>query len=552
MEDWKPIVFGAALFSVLCLGCATEKTDEAAEEPASTTIEVEEPQVLNITLGDASLRKLTRSQYANSLTDIFGKALVVPPTGEPDAISQGLASIGAANTPYSSLGVETFESAAFAIGTQLIGEESLRTAHIPCEESPSFDKNCAESVITTLGRALWRRPLTSEEVDAMVGVSKGATETLESRHEGLTFGIAGLLQSPYFLYRMELGTEIEGSEERAFDGYELATRLSYFLWNTTPDSALLDAAEAGLLDTEEGLIAEADRLLDDPRAREGLKQFYDEYLDLDEAEKLSKDPTVFEFFSVDYGMAIAEETRLLLDYIVFDGDRDFRELMTSKTTHLNPLLAALYDLPSPAEEGFTRVNLPADGPRAGLLGHASFLAQHSHQVSTSVTRRGEAVRKILLCQSIPSPPVDVDTSIPEPSGTAPTMRDRVAEHLQNPSCAGCHMLTDPIGLGLENFDGVGRYRVLDNGALIDPSGDLDQAEFQDALELGEAIGNHPDFSDCLVKTMTRYATGRLEKNSEREAVDYLIDSFETGGFRVKSLIREIIKSPLFRKAGGTN
>ena len=198
---------------------------------------------------------------------------------------------------------------------------------------------------------------------------------------------------------------------------------------------------------------------------------------------------------------------------------------------------------------FTYVELPKSGDRAGLLGHASFLSLHAHAVSSSATLRGKAVRSILLCQHIPVAPVDVDTSIPEASGNTLTLRDRVAEHLENPSCAACHELLDPIGLGLENFDGMGRYRTLDNGAMIDPAGTLDFTDFSNARELSQAIGEHPDFTRCMVRTLGRYASGRLEVEEEEAWLDTLDDRFEHHDYRVRAWLLEIVMSPLFRSAG---
>ena len=225
--------------------------------------------------------------------------------------------------------------------------------------------------------------------------------------------------------------------------------------------------------------------------------------------------------------------------------------MTTTTTFVNPTLAAIYSIPAPSSEGFARVGLAPDGPRAGLLGHAGFLASHAHPTSTSVTLRGKAVRNILLCQEIPIPPVGVDTSIPEPSGTAPTMRDRVAEHLQDPSCTGCHLLTDPIGLALENFDSLGSHRETDNGYEIDASGDLDAVEFNDARGLGRAIAEHPAFTKCMARTMARYALGRIESPEEEDTHITTLDArFAASGYRVKALALEIVRSPMFRQSGG--
>ena len=342
--------------AVLLTACAEDDTQAVLEAPEP----VEEPVDLSgIDLGNATLKKLTREQYEHSLRDVFGKGLEVPPTSEPDTAAGGLFAVGASTTPFSGVGVESFENAAFAIAKQVVEVSEIRETHYPCDEADTLDTTCVEEALRTLGGALWRRPLTDEELSQAMGIAQEAGEALESSDEGFSFALATLLQSPNFLYRVELGTEGEG-ERRAYTGYEMASRLSYFLWNSTPDDELLAAAAEGELDTEDGLRDWATRMLDDPRTREGFKRFYDEYLELEEAEHVSKDPTVFAFFSGDYGPSAAEETRLLLDYLIFDGERDFREFLTTRTTHINPLLAALYDVPAPSP----RASLASTCPKA--------------------------------------------------------------------------------------------------------------------------------------------------------------------------------------------
>ena len=498
----------------------------------------------SVTPGEPAIRKLTRDQFVSSIHDVFNADIAVPPTAEPDFIAGGLASVGASTTPYSPRGVESFEQAAYAVANLVLTTPEIRVRIMVCEPIAIVDSSCAQQIIEPIARVAWRRNLTEDELARLVGVVNSAAQTLSSFNAGLEFGLAAILQSPFFLYRFELG------QSGRFTDYELASRLAYFLWNSTPDIELLDAAEAGQLSTDEGLRASAARLLSDPRARTGMRRFFIEYLHLEELLSLSKDPSVFAFYTTDLGESALEETLSLLDYLVFERDADYRALLTTTTTFVNPTLAALYDIPAPSSEGFARVNLPPSGPRAGLLGHAGFLSAHSHPVSTSVTLRGKAVRNILLCQEIPIPPVEVDTSIPEPSGTAPTMRERVAEHLESESCAACHLMTDPIGLGLENFDGVGRYRLLDNGHMIDPTGDLDGTDFLNARELGAAVASHPDYLRCLVRTMTRYATGRVETKKELEThITTLTNRFISQGSQVQGLALDIVLSPMFRRAG---
>ena len=204
---------------------------------------------------------------------------------------------------------------------------------------------------------------------------------------------------------------------------------------------------------------------------------------------------------------------------------------------------------APAREGFAPTTLDDAGGRRGLLGQTSFLALNSHPVSTSATLRGQFVREVLLCQYIAPPPSDVDTSIPEPSASARTLRERVAVHLEDDFCASCHQLTDPIGLGLEQFDGLGHFRTREEGAEIDPSGELDGQAFSDAWELSDRVANHPSLTSCFTRTVMGFASGHSVTDGEEEAVDYLNEGFQYMDYSVQFLIRDLIMSSAFRLAG---
>lgn len=505
-------------------------TDYAPLEPAS-----------------APLRRLTKSQYHNILHDLFGDEVSIPALDEPDTLSEGLVAIGSGKTTFSSRAVNSLEKAALGMALQVIESEDLREAFVPCTPTSTVDATCAKAALAPIARHVWRRSATDEELDGMAQLAGEAAEILGDFHAGLRFGIAQVLQSPHFIFRAEVGEIRDG--QRVFTGVELASRLSLFLWNTGPDAELLEAAESGALSTQDGLLEQAQRLLESPRARIGLRTFFIEYLQLQKLHALRKDPTIFEHFDTQLGADALEETLLTLEDRVFDNPGDFRDIMTSRTTFVSPHLAAVYGLPSPAQEGFERIQLPEDGERRGLLGQVSFLGLHAHEVSTSATRRGLAVRWVLLCQPMPQPPVDVDTSIPEPSEGLVTLRDRVQEHMENESCAACHRLLDPIGLGLENFDGIGRWRDLENDAVIDPSGDLDGVDFAGPSELAEAIRDHPAFVPCVVQKLTSYARGRSQGADDQASLDDLYKRFASSGHDFRSLVLDVIVSPLFRQVG---
>ncbi|MCP4870047.1 MAG: DUF1592 domain-containing protein [Proteobacteria bacterium] len=507
------------------------------------------PPAPEIEPGEPTLRRLTEAQYVNSAHDLLGEDVFVPTGMEPDTRITGLLALGAGQTALSPRGVENFEAAAYALAEQAM-EPGRAEALLPCSPSGTVDAACAEQFIEEFGRRAWRRPLTADEVGPLVDVATNAADVLESFEDGLEFAIASLLMAPHFLYRTELGeADPEGRWDRRFSGYEVASRLSFTLWNTTPDDELLDAAEAGDLDDDALLLAQVERLMADPRARAGLSAWISDMLHLADLDDLEKDPSTFVYVTDTLGQAARTETLMGFEALAFDDEGDLRELATSRRTFVDRELAALYDLSAPAREGFGEYVHPDESLRIGLLGQASFLALNSHPVSTSPTLRGKFLQEVLLCRTLPGPPADVDTSIPEPTEDAPTLRDRVLRHLEDPACAGCHEVMDPMGLGLENFDGIGRFRTHDEGALIDASGDLDGVDFDGPLSLAQAIHDNDDFAPCLVKTFVRYSGGRREVFGELEGLDWLSGEFAFRKHRLGPLVENLTLSPLFRQAG---
>lgn len=485
------------------------------------------------------LRRLTDAQYRNAIRDLFGPGLVLPSQLEPDVAIGGLLALGASETTVSPYGVEQYEAAATTIAEQVLADP----AFVPCTPAGTRDDGCARQVLEPLGRRVWRRPLEPGELDALVGLSGVAAETLGGFHDGLQYGLTALLQSPWFLYRVELG---DGSG--AYTDFEMASRLAFFLWDTVPDDELLDAAEAGELTSTGGLEAQVDRMLADPRAREGVRSFFEDLWGLHELDRTAKDPSVFNAYSPDLKESAREETLRAIDDLVFERDASYRDVFDTPVTFLDRRLAALYGVPAPAAEGFARAILPPQGGRVGLLGNASILMMEAHPVSTSVTKRGVFVRQTVLCQEIPPPPADVDTSIPEPSEDAPTMRERVARHLEEDSCAACHRQTDPIGLGLETFDGIGAARTHENGARIDTSGDLDGEPYRTAAELGGLLARHPTVARCLVQKLSAYGTGSPADRDD-PSVLWHTEGFDLEGDRVRWLLRDLVTSQSFRTVG---
>lgn len=492
--------------------------------------------------------RLTYSQYVHTVDDLFGEGLVLPTSLEPDTRVEGLFAVGASVTSLSSLGVERYESAAFSIAEQVLGDPERHAALVPCTPLAAVDSDCARQTLAAFGPKAWRRPLSDAELQALVSLADTSASTLDDFDDGLSFALAAVLQSPYFLFRPELG-EDDPAGGRRYTSHELASRLSYFLWDGPPDTELYAAAASGALLTDEGLGEQVARMLADDKAHRGTRAFFTDMLELDQLDSLTKDPNVYVYMSSQLGPSAREQTLLDAESIVFEQDTDFRTFLTSTTTHLDRTLAALYDVAAPEREGFGEMKLPDASGRRGFLGHASFLALQSHATSTSVTKRGKFIREVILCQTLPSPPAGLNTAIPEASEELVTMRDRVDQHLTDPTCAGCHIAMDPIGLGFENYDGVGRWRTQEGGETIDASGDLDGSTFSDGWDLAGEVADHPNFTPCVNETLVQFALGRVVGEGETELVDWHAAGFAQEGYRLRWLMEDIVMGPAFRRVG---
>jgi hypothetical protein len=398
-----------------------------------------------------------------------------------------------------------------------------------------------------------RRPVSAEELEAFATLARQTGDTLRDPWQGVGYAVAAALQSPDVLYRVEVG---EPDPARPggwrFTDYEMASRLSYFLWNEPPDDALLTAAERGLLVTSDGLRAEAERLLADPRAESALLAFFGEYINLDRVSGVQRDRSDFPQMSPTLAASMRTELEALFTDVAFTRDAPFGELITSRRVFVNGELAALYGLPFPldsAPEAFVPVDLPGNSPRGGLLGTAGILAAYAHRTVTSPTLRGKFVQNALLCFDVPPPPPGVSTSLEEdPPGASPsTTREKISRHATDPTCNGCHQFMDPIGLALEHFDAIGAYRTTEFGVPIDASGELDEVRFADPAQLTRAIADHPAFAGCVTRTLFAYATGGTPSGGQQAQLDALTAQFTARGRRLLPLVGAVARSPGFRR-----
>ncbi len=499
----------------------------------------------------ARLRRLTRSQYASSVKRLLGEGVTLPGDLEEDPAIAGYLSVAASTLGVSERRVEQLESAALALSQQAVASSPARQKLVPCAVGAAVDAPCLEHFVTTFGRRALRRPLTQVERDRYLVLAKqvGASDPWL----GVQAVVLAVLQSPLFLYRREFGAVVAGdSQGRVLDGYELASRLSFFLEDTSPDDALLESAAAGKLDTDDGLKVEAERLLALPAARTSLKGFAAETLHLANLAALPQIAGFFPLLTSTLGESMRSEALLSFENVAFEGEHDFRDLLDTRQTYVNGELARLYGLSGvPDGAAFLQVTLPDDGRRLGLLGQAAFLAGSSHASSASATRRGQFIREALLCQAIPPPPPTVSTTLPDDSVETGhrTARQKLELHRRDATCAACHAQMDPIGLGLENFDALGSWRDDDGGLAIDASSELDSTPFKSLKELAHLLRERPEVTACVTRNVFRFALGHQETPGEAPYLADLTASFEANGHRFRALLLALTTHPAFRRAG---
>lgn len=537
---------------VLAIGCEGNIAIFADSPMETNTPTSESPEpVLTPTgfePGPPVLRKLTSTEYKNSVEAAFGMGFVADFILPEDQTTNGLTSIAMAATSISPLGVEQYETAGFEVAKMILEVPSLRNSLVSCDGSNFGDAECLREMIQDLGPKLYRRNLDDVEVQEILVPSLQAATTLQDFWVGVEFAIATMLQSPSFLYRAEYGeSDPDRPGLRKLTPAEVATKLSFFILGKPPTDATLALVDAGGLQTQEEVREEALRLLALPEARENFRVFWTEYFGLQKIESITKDQYVYPDFDQATAQSMREETVRLMEHLVFENPSDMREMFTSTTTFVDSRLAAIYRLDGFEGSDFSQIELTQDAKRAGILGHASILALNSHSVSTSPSHRGKFIREALMCQALPPPPPNASTVIPDPDPNAgpQTLRQRLEDYFSNPACGSCHMAMDSLGFGLENYDGIGRFRTLDNGLPIDATGELNGVSFDDGVSLGTAIAQDPATMDCMVRKTYRHVVGRIEGEGDKPLVDELKAKFEASDYRFKDLVIEIAASEAF-------
>jgi hypothetical protein len=364
-------------------------------------------------------------------------------------------------------------------------------------------------------------------------------------YEGLRYSLAMLLQLPDFIFRKEAAVPTGGAGY-TLDAYSRATRLSFLMWNTTPDSELLRAAESGELMTDAGLAKQVDRLMASPRLDDGMRAFFDDMLELDKFETVSKDTLLYPKWGSAMADSAREETLRTAIGLALHDNADIRDLVTTRRSYLDRLLAVIYRVPFSFTDDWVKYEFPADSGRSGILTQVSMLAMFSHPGRSSPTLRGVAMMEILLCQHMPPPPPDVDFSeLNNDDGPLKTVRDRLAAHAENPACAPCHMQTDPLGLPLEHFDAIGSFRTHDNGELINASAELMGKDISGAQDLGQYLHANPRYPACVARKLYSYSRGLNNAAVKTDDFKDAYQAFEDSEFRLRALLKSMAVSESF-------
>ena len=493
--------------------------------------------------GDPGARLLTEPQYRSVIADIFGAQITIGGSFDPLVRTNGLLTVGASQARVTPAGLEQFDRMARSVAAQVTDAEH-RAYLVGCapQDEARPDDRCSAEFLGRVGRLLYRRPLGAEELAARVGEARLATHKLGNFYDGLAATLSGMLVSPQFLFVID-GVEPSPNKPGAMrlDGYSKAARLSFFLWGTAPDDELLRAAERGELHDRRGLERQVERLLDSPRVEAGLRMFFDDMLAFEDIARIEKDSIIYPAFSAAVAADAREQTLRTIMRIVLQDKGDYRDIFTTRKTYVSGALGRIYHVPVDRPDGgWTSYEFPAGDPRVGIVSHVSFTALHSHAGRSSPTLRGRALRELLLCQKVPDPPGNVDFSkFNDPDSPAHTARERLSAHALQPACAGCHKITDPVGLGMEHLDGAGQLRTAEGGVAIDARGTLDGIAFNDVGGIGPAMHDNPAAPACLVDRLYAYAIARPTQRNERKYLKYLEQQFERDQYRVPDLLHRI-------------
>lgn len=528
--------------------------EQPSQEDRVRTLTWIEQQLQQFDCGSASrpgrvtMRRLNRAEYNNTIRDLTGLDLQLANNFPSDDVGNGFDNIGDVLSIPPIL-MEKYLDSAIEIAAAVMQDPQALEQVFPHKPEDENDLEQAilaarENAVDFATRAI-RRPVTESEAERLFELMRAAWDADASKQEIMQTVITAVLASPHFIYRVE---DDEGAQfvdgVRQLNDFELASRLSYFLWSSMPDRELFELAKNGQLHSPEQLAGQARRMLLDPKAEALVNNFAGQWLQLRDLERLSPDPDLFPMLDPELRTAMRRETELLFSNIIAEN-RSILELLDADYSYVNERLAQHYGIDSVTGESFRKIDL--NGRRRGVLMHASILMLTSNPTRTSPVKRGKWVMDNLLAEPPPPAPPNVP-ELGEAGETLGTLRQRMEQHRADPNCAICHTKMDALGFGLENFDAVGMWRDADGREKIDPSGQLPGGKsFDSPVELVQILveDKKTEFTRCVTNKMLTYALGRGLGVADRCTVGTIVGDLAEENYRFGTLVESIVTSPPF-------
>ncbi len=553
----KPLSALALTLAAAALAACTGQVDQgntpqsgggASNAGGGTGVGGNLPQACKVATSRAPMRRLTRFEYNNSARDLLQDASYPANALPSEELGNGFGNDADSQGVVPAL-VEQYVSVAEKIAASATAPDRL-AALAPCATQITdavSETACARTIAETFTPKAWRRVLVAGEADGLVALFSGIRATSDFPGSVAAM-LEAIFQSPEFLYKPELGLAVAGrTDVKQPTGDEMATRLSYLFWGSTPDDGLRAAAAGGQLGNPAGIRTQAQRLLADPKAREVVRFFFDKLLPIESLSALERDKALFPTFNAKIGSLMRTETETFLENEIFNGPGTWPGVFTANYTYVNQELATYYGLTGVTGDAFQRVILDPSTHRGGLLTQGGVVAGPIHTNNANPVVRGSFIVQKLMCQVIPKPTGAIAAKVtpPDPNSAA-TARQRFSTHSTDPTCHACHVNMDPIGFALENFDPVGLWRDQEKGVAIDASGDAPLlGAFNGPLELEKLLAGSEEVQNCFASQWMNFGYGRRLTEAESCGVESVRVKFKETGYNVQELLLALTQAEAF-------
>jgi hypothetical protein len=495
------------------------------------------------------IRRLSNVEYNYTVRDLLGTKRTPADNFLPD-MAGSFDTIGA-NLLVSEVHLTNYLTAAEVLAAEAADPKTSGIPEAVACAAGEKEGDCVARVLPTLAKRAWRRPVTPEEQSVLVNLANASQDTTPVGK--ISLGLQAILMSPHFLFHVELDDEPASTNVKALDDYELATRLAYYLWSTMPDAALTAAADAGNLHEDAVLVAQIDRMLADPKAQTLVSHFAFSWLGLNGAATFVPHAKNYPDFTPEIRSAMITETQTFLnDYIL--GELKLPGMLDANYTYLNGNLAKYYGISATTGTDFTKVALPEESNRAGVLTQGTMLIATSDPDGTNLIRRGKLIASSLLCIALGPPPAGAGALPAQAAGPNLTQRQRLERHVVDKSCASCHDVMDPLGFAFEGFGPTAKARATDNGSPVDTTGTYEDQHFDNAAQLSAIVAQSASLNRCATKNMFIYAVGAQPVSADNPTLNAVTSAYVGAGGKVRDMVRILALSNPFRqrRAQGTS